>query len=270
MVERDKNHPCVIAWSLGNESGYGPNHDAMAGWIRGARSVPAAALRGRDLGLGRELHARSWPGLLTRPRAAGRRATSSARCTRRSTPSCAGPRPTIRATGRPMILCEYSHAMGNSNGSLGDYWDAFEAHHGLQGGFIWEWCDHGIARAHPRRPRLRRLRRRLRRRAQRPQLLLRRHRRRGPPAASGALGIQDPGPATRRALARSDRRRDRDPQQARLHQPGRSRRRLVAGDRRRAGGARRPADARHPAGRGDRGHPRRCRGRPCALARKRS
>jgi beta-galactosidase len=47
---------------------------------------------------------------------------------------------------RPLILCEYSHAMGNSNGSLSDYWDAFETHHGLQGGFIWEWCDHGIAR----------------------------------------------------------------------------------------------------------------------------
>jgi beta-galactosidase len=50
------------------------------------------------------------------------------------------------ADRRPMILCEYSHAMGNSNGSLGDYWDAFEARHGLQGGFIWEWCDHGITR----------------------------------------------------------------------------------------------------------------------------
>ena len=45
-----------------------------------------------------------------------------------------------------MILCEYSHAMGNSNGSLGDYWDAFETHHGLQGGFIWEWCDHALVK----------------------------------------------------------------------------------------------------------------------------
>ena len=61
-----------------------------------------------------------------------------------------GARPTIPADRRPMILCEYSHAMGNSNGSLGDYWDAFETHHGLQGGFIWEWCDHGITQARPR------------------------------------------------------------------------------------------------------------------------
>lgn len=46
---------------------------------------------------------------------------------------------------RPVILCEYSHAMGNSNGSLADYWDAFERYHELQGGFIWEWVDHGIS-----------------------------------------------------------------------------------------------------------------------------
>ena len=48
MVERDKNHPSVILWSLGNESGYGPNHDAAAGWVRGARPVATASLRGRD------------------------------------------------------------------------------------------------------------------------------------------------------------------------------------------------------------------------------
>jgi hypothetical protein len=50
---------------------------------------------------------------------------------------------------RPLIMCEYSHAMGNSNGSLGDYWDAFEKYPGLQGGFIWEWIDHGIKQKTP-------------------------------------------------------------------------------------------------------------------------
>jgi beta-galactosidase len=49
-----------------------------------------------------------------------------------------------RRTDRPLIMCEYSHAMGNSNGSLADYWEAIESHDGLQGGFIWEWKDHGI------------------------------------------------------------------------------------------------------------------------------
>ena len=57
-------------------------------------------------------------------------------------------RPTIptRTGSGPFILCEYSHAMGNSNGSLADYWDAFEKYPGLQGGFIWEWIDHGLKR----------------------------------------------------------------------------------------------------------------------------
>ena len=45
---------------------------------------------------------------------------------------------------RPLIMCEYSHAMGNSNGSLSDYWDAIRSHHGLQGGFIWDWVDQGL------------------------------------------------------------------------------------------------------------------------------
>ena len=45
---------------------------------------------------------------------------------------------------RPLIMCEYSHAMGNSNGSLADYWDAIESHQGLQGGFIWDWVDQGL------------------------------------------------------------------------------------------------------------------------------
>ncbi|MBQ9788270.1 MAG: DUF4981 domain-containing protein [Lentisphaeria bacterium] len=49
-----------------------------------------------------------------------------------------------KITDRPVILCEYNHAMGNSNGSLADYWDAFKSVHGLQGGFIWDWVDQGI------------------------------------------------------------------------------------------------------------------------------
>ncbi len=132
MVERDKNHPSVILWSLGNESGYGPNHDAAAGWVRGARPVAPAPLRGRD-------RARLVAAADARP-------TSSARCT----PSVES----IERVGgrgpddpRPLILCEYSHAMGNSNGGLADYFAAFERHDALQGGFVWEWVDHGILRS---------------------------------------------------------------------------------------------------------------------------
>ena len=126
MVERDKNHPSVILWSLGNESGYGPNHDAAAGWVRS-----------RDPS--RPLH---YEGAIRRNWTGGRAATDIV-CP--MYPEIAD----IEAFAlgddpRPMVLCEYSHAMGNSNGGLADYFAAFDRHGALQGGFIWEWVDHGI------------------------------------------------------------------------------------------------------------------------------
>ncbi|MBX3083780.1 MAG: DUF4981 domain-containing protein [Anaerolineae bacterium] len=127
MVERDKNHPSIIFWSLGNESGYGPNHDAAAGWIRSAEPT-------------RPLHYEA----AVREVLGGGEHASDVIC-----PMYASIKDIVqwaKTTNdfRPLILCEYSHAMGNSNGSLSDYWDAFETYDGLQGGFIWEWIDHGI------------------------------------------------------------------------------------------------------------------------------
>ena len=149
MVERDKNHPSVIIWSLGNESGYGPNHDAMAGWIR--HFDPSRPLHYEGAIWGWDFEGdqtRLIRGTVSAPdnRMRGMRA-SDLICPMYPEIDALvrwaeADDPTDR---RPMILCEYSHAMGNSNGSLGDYWDAFEGHHGLQGGFIWEWCDHGLA-----------------------------------------------------------------------------------------------------------------------------
>ena len=136
MVERDKNHPSVILWSLGNESGYGPNHDAAAGWIRGDDPTRPLHYEGAI--------ARDWSG---GHGAAHRHRLPDVR--RPSTRSRRGRRPATPDDPRPLILCEYSHAMGNSNGGLADYWAAFESHDGLQGGFIWEWIDHGI-RTHGR------------------------------------------------------------------------------------------------------------------------
>jgi beta-galactosidase len=135
MVERDKNHPCVILWSLGNETGYGPNHDAMAGWIRSYDPS-------RPVHYEPAIHV----GPPKKPYDHGYAATdivcpmyaSIAQITEWATDKN---HPDRR---RPLILCEYSHAMGNSNGSLADYWDAFEKYPGLQGGFIWEWIDHGL------------------------------------------------------------------------------------------------------------------------------
>ncbi len=131
MVERDKNHPSVIAWSLGNESGYGPNHDAAAGWVRGADPSRPLHYEGAI---------RNAPG----PRWSGGHHATDLVC-----PMYPEIKDIIHWSQtsqdwRPMILCEYSHAMGNSNGSLADYWAAFEKYPGLQGGFIWEWIDHGI------------------------------------------------------------------------------------------------------------------------------
>lgn len=135
MVERDKNHPSVILWSLGNESGYGPNHDAMAGWIR--HYDPSRPLH---------YEGATWGSMEDHSKIQGDRVTDIV-CPMYSSIDAivSWAKDAKRADKRrPLILCEYSHAMGNSNGSLCDYWDAFEKYDGLQGGFIWEWVDHGI------------------------------------------------------------------------------------------------------------------------------
>jgi len=132
MVERDKNHPCIYAWSLGNESGCGENHAAMAGWIRFFDPSRTVHYEG-----------------------ASRHATSTKTdnlhlaITDYIAPMYDAVDECIawakeQKDPRPFILCEYSHAMGNSNGNLREYFEAFEQYHGLQGGFIWEWIDHGI------------------------------------------------------------------------------------------------------------------------------
>ncbi len=131
MVERDKNHPSIIAWSLGNESGYGPHHDAMAAWIR--QRDPSRAIH--------------YEGAISFDWTGGKAATDLI-CPMypQIDKLVAWARDRKSPDQRPLIMCEYSHAMGNSNGSLADYFDAFEQYHGLQGGFIWEWVDHGIRR----------------------------------------------------------------------------------------------------------------------------
>ena len=134
MVARDRNHPCVILWSLGNESGYGVNHDALAAWIR-------ATDPSRPLHYEGAVFHRGWVD--------GGRAATDIVC------PMYPPLDAIVEYGRsglgdrPLIMCEYSHAMGNSNGSLHEYAEAFETVPGLQGGFIWEWKDHGLRQVLP-------------------------------------------------------------------------------------------------------------------------
>ncbi|HET7030467.1 MAG TPA: glycoside hydrolase family 2 TIM barrel-domain containing protein [Candidatus Limnocylindrales bacterium] len=132
MVTRDRRHASVIAWSLGNESGHGANHDAAAGWAR--REDPS-----------RPLH---YEGAI-RFDWLGDQRVSDLTCPMYPPISAIV---AYAAGGRqrhPLVMCEYSHAMGNSNGTLGEYWDAIEATPGLQGGFIWEWRDHGLEQRLP-------------------------------------------------------------------------------------------------------------------------
>jgi beta-galactosidase len=127
MVERDKNHPSVILWSLGNESGYGPNHDAAADWLRERDPT-------------RPLH---YEGAIARDWSGGHRATDVV-CPMYADVDAIEAYARDSEDPRPLILCEFSHAMGNSNGGLADYYAAFDRHEALQGGFVWEWIDHGI------------------------------------------------------------------------------------------------------------------------------
>lgn len=136
MVHRDFNHPSVIAWSLGNESGYGPHHDAAAGWVRAADPSRLVHYEGA-LCRGWEPEKSGATDIICPMYASIDQITGWAK-----DPKCKGDR-------RPLILCEYSHAMGNSNGCLSDYYRAFETVPGLQGGFIWEWIDHGIRQQLP-------------------------------------------------------------------------------------------------------------------------
>src|SRR5262249_32631977 len=127
MVLRDKNHPSVIMWLLGNESDYGASYDAAAGWVRHADPT-------------RPLH---YEGAIKDDWSAGQLA-SDVVCP--MYPSIADIVAHARSgwSTRPLIMCEYSHAMGNSNGTLAEYWTAIETLPGLQGGFVWEFWDHGI------------------------------------------------------------------------------------------------------------------------------
>ena len=134
MVQRDRNHPSVIVWSLGNETGCGANHERLAERLR--RDDPS-----------RPLHYE--PAIATEGWEEGGVTVTDIVC------PMYPPIDAIRSYGeaaagkRPLIMCEYSHAMGNSNGSLADYWDAIEATPGLQGGFLWEWKDQALRQRLP-------------------------------------------------------------------------------------------------------------------------
>ncbi|MCE5322797.1 DUF4981 domain-containing protein [bacterium] len=132
MIERDKNHPSVIMWSLGNESNLGCNHKAMASKAREldpARPIHYEGDYKLELA---DVYSRMYAHL------------DDVIKIGKGEYEIEGAHHDYKAM--PFIQCEYAHAMGNGPGGLKEYWDAFYAYPRLMGGFIWEWCDHGIRR----------------------------------------------------------------------------------------------------------------------------
>ncbi|GAA2423374.1 glycoside hydrolase family 2 TIM barrel-domain containing protein [Streptomyces macrosporus] len=135
MVERDKNHPSVIVWSLGNECGGGRGLGAMARWIR-------------ERDPSRPVHYENDPAypdsdLYSRMYAPHEEVELIGR---RAEPPLEDPEADARRRAMPFVLCEYAHAMGNGPGGLSEYQRLFERYERCQGGFVWEWIDHGLAR----------------------------------------------------------------------------------------------------------------------------
>ena len=128
LVERDKNRPSVVIWSMGNECAYGCTFEAALAWTKAfdpsrLTHYEGARYRARSKSYdfsNLDLYSRMYPSLEDIHEYMGRN------------------------TGKPFILCEYSHAMGNGPGDLEDYFKVFDQYDGVCGGFVWEWCDHAI------------------------------------------------------------------------------------------------------------------------------
>lgn len=121
MVMRDKNHPSIIIWSLGNESFYGRNHKAMYDWIKAYDPSRPIHYEGDRQAETADIFSTMYTGvyaLIDRARE--------------------------RDWSKPHILCEFAHAMGNGPGAIEEYVDAFYGYPRLIGGFVWEWANHGL------------------------------------------------------------------------------------------------------------------------------
>lgn len=130
MVERDKNHPCVIFWSLGNESGWGQNHVAMHTWIKSRDTSRIVHYEGANYDYNDGKYLRDVTDIESRMY------PSPTWCDN----YCKAPE-----RDEPLFLCEYSHAMGNGPGDLRDYWEVIEANDNFFGGCVWEFIDHSVA-----------------------------------------------------------------------------------------------------------------------------
>ncbi|NTV84886.1 MAG: beta-galactosidase, partial [Bacteroidales bacterium] len=119
VLERDKNHPCVIFWSMGNEAGDGVNFDTCYNWIKQRDPSRPVHYERAELRHNTDVYCPMYPDIEYLAEYASK------------------PQP------RPLIMCEYAHGMGNSTGNFQDYWDVIESYPQLQGGSIWDWVDQG-------------------------------------------------------------------------------------------------------------------------------
>jgi len=166
MAERDKNHPCVIFWSLGNESGYGPNQAAMSAWLHEfdpTRPVHYEGAQGNYTGKGEvipdpstvDVISRFYPRVMQEylnpgiPEGSDKERAENARWERLlEIANKTGDRCTwVGSDGgpRPVLTSEYAHCMGNALGNFKEYWDEINSNPRMLGGFIWDWVDQGIA-----------------------------------------------------------------------------------------------------------------------------
>ena len=159
MAERDKNHPSVIFWSLGNESGYGPNQAAMSAWLHEfdpTRPVHYEGAQGEPDPSTVDIISRFYPRVMQEylnpgiPEGSDKERAENARWERlleiaqRSGDRCTW----VGSDGgpRPVLTSEYAHCMGNALGNFKEYWNEINAHPRMLGGFIWDWVDQGIIR----------------------------------------------------------------------------------------------------------------------------
>ncbi|MGQ1889905.1 glycoside hydrolase family 2 TIM barrel-domain containing protein [Thermophagus sp. OGC60D27] len=121
LVERDKNHPSVIIWSMGNECGNGPVFFKAYDWIKKRDNTRLVQFEQAGQKENTDIVCPMYPSLRHMKEYAVR-----------------------KDVNRPYIMCEYSHAMGNSNGNFKEYWDIIYSSPNMQGGFIWDWVDQGL------------------------------------------------------------------------------------------------------------------------------
>lgn len=137
-VERDKNHPAVIMWSLGNEAGTGRNLAAMSRWTKDRDPSRPIHYEGDWSSAHVDVYSRMYASQ-----------AETALIGQGIEPALENAALDARRRAMPFVLCEYVHAMGNGPGGLSEYQELFEKYPRLMGGFVWEWLEHGITVASP-------------------------------------------------------------------------------------------------------------------------